>query len=727
MFSRGETPGDVGYGELLAALGNRIPTGLGIRAIQTEAWDNGNYFPNPMVMGFEGKTFIDKTGASSGYSSHATAVAGWLVGNNGMAPGVNQIDVYEADWWITGDYLNAVSPWAPKVETNGVLNASWIGYTDNPADSLDILRRVDWAIDRDGFTAVVGVNNGSGTSVPYLLADAYNVIAVGLSNGNSSFGPSTLDTTGRSTPTIVAPMEFVSNATPIVGAAVLMLKQMTAPYPNADRPETLKAVLVAGASKAPFDLHQSTPQTTDDWSHTTTRPLDVRFGAGQLEVFNSYNILAAGQQPANAASDVRATGWDHRTITNAQSARYDFDILSGQTAQSFSIAAVWNRHVDGAPDPVDPINNPLVLTPSVAVMGLSLYQANGQTLGPLVAQSVSPIDNLQHIYVENLPAGHYAIQLTTDRPWDYSIAWQARISGPPAYLNVVNGADSTVVQLANNASSAAIADGANGVLTPLGIAADAAGNRYVADPFGSRVMKIDLSGNAFVAADSAQGVVFPTGVLMNPDGSLLVANYSLRQLVRVDAAGNATIFSDTSKGLGQPLGMARAANGDVFVADPIARTIFRVDAAGHASTFVGPTAGLLSPFSLAFGPDGKLYVADPLLEAIVAFDPAGNPSVFADYTDGLTFPTGLAFDSSGRLLVADYPTDRIFRFDAAGNGSIFATGANGVHRPIFLIASPAVLTAADRFAIAAVPEASSAWLLTIAVAGFALCKWRSRG
>jgi len=66
---------------------------------------------------------------------------------------------------------------------------------------------------------------------------------------------------------------------------------------NAERAATIKATLMAGADRVTVNS-LATANITDYRSagHQTSNGLDDRFGAGQLNILHSYQILAAGEQ-----------------------------------------------------------------------------------------------------------------------------------------------------------------------------------------------------------------------------------------------------------------------------------------------------------------------------------------------------------------------------------------------------------------------------------------------
>ena len=395
---------DVGYTKLQNELGGAMPTGIGIGVSQCEAPISGTYLPDVTSPEFSGKMFTVISPAG-GVSGHATTVAQNFYGSaTSVAPGVTDIHCYEANNWLQSGFLKYGTASAPLAEIQAVQNCSWIGSAGTTADA-EILRRFDYAIEQSGFLGVVALNNGPG-SVPSLLASCYNGISVGLSNRNHSYGTTTVDGAGRTKPEIVAPSYATSYGTPMVASATAMLRQV-APG-DAARPVTMKAILMAGATKSQFP----------SWSRTT-HPLDPVYGAGQLNVYNSYHILAAGQQAASTSATVNRMGWDWNATTSG-SRLYFFDIPANGTS-SLSAILTWNRTISSTlPDPSwgSPSSDPL---PNLT---LKLYAASGFTVGTLVDSSANTVDNVEHVWQATLSPGRYAMEVTADAPGiHYGLAW----------------------------------------------------------------------------------------------------------------------------------------------------------------------------------------------------------------------------------------------------------------------------------------------------------------
>ena len=235
----------------------------------------------------------------------------------------------------------------PSTTSDRVANHSWVGAATEATVNVEILKRLDWVIDRDEYIQVVAMNNGSGSATEPLLGSSFNAIAVGLSNGNSTHGSYPLATTpttpyasdSRTRPDLVAPADYTSSATPIVASAAALLVEVGHKNPalstdplvqsttnrngdpiyNAERSEVVKAALMAGASRTSPNLTNNiTPQ---GYVVDTDNGLNSSYGAGQLNIYNSYHIIAAGEQ--NSLQDAPGT------YGNIGSTGFDYDPYFG--------------------------------------------------------------------------------------------------------------------------------------------------------------------------------------------------------------------------------------------------------------------------------------------------------------------------------------------------------------------------------------------------------------
>jgi hypothetical protein len=172
---------------------------------------------------------------------------------------------------------------------------------------------------------------------------------------------------------------------------------------------TIKSLLLNGAIKPA------------DWTNNSPSPLDTRYGAGVLNVFNSYKQLTGGKHGYIVSDSVPSgsphpppggnvvigvgavSGWDFNTIssstfpfsTNDGVNHYYFDVINGSNDAAFTATAtlVWNRQQNQAN-----INN----------LDLFLYDRSSSNL---VVASTSAVDNVEHIWLPHLPQGRYDLQV----------------------------------------------------------------------------------------------------------------------------------------------------------------------------------------------------------------------------------------------------------------------------------------------------------------------------
>ncbi len=462
---------DVGYVGLVSDLGVAVPTGQGVAISQVEAPVQiedpvlmelvDAWLPDPSNTELAGKTIIDVTGSSSGFfSGHATGVARRLFGlATSLAPGIDSVLAYEANAWIGADALRAGSVGQPLNVTGRLSNHSWIGDSEDSASA--ILRRVDWLIDTQEHIQVVGLSNGSPN--PPLLSGAFNVIAVGVTEAEHGMGSAAVDTlytAGRTRPHLVAPETTTSAATPTVSAALSLLIEVAHAQPelstdpvtqsintvsggliyNAERSEVLKAVIMAAATRR---TSNTTAADISDYRlegiNQSDNGLDTRYGAGQLDVLQSYRILSAGEQ--NSAEDQPAmagmmgsSGFDYDPDfggaqgSNSQ-ASYRLPVQSD--TRELTVALVWNLEIDGGRRFFfDGTAYPLDLD-------LRLLDVTDDPLGVEIASShAGPQYNSEHLWLALEAGREYLLRVVPGSSQgsfarDFAIAWLLRDPPPP--------------------------------------------------------------------------------------------------------------------------------------------------------------------------------------------------------------------------------------------------------------------------------------------------------
>jgi hypothetical protein len=459
---------DVGYEELVARLGSAAPNGASVSVAQVEAQESaGNFGPNRALAEFAGKTFTDMSGPS-GSSGHATFVGQNMYGGaTSIARGVRRIWIYEAGSFAQSAYLNTGNSAAAPSATPGgvdpvrVFNHSWIGSFGSTSLDNEVLRRADFAMNRDGTLFVCGENNGAGSTMQPLVSMCYNGIAVGLMNGGHSAGgvPPGIDGSGRMKPELVAPGQFTSFSTPVVSAAAALLYDtaLTAPHSgnaNRRRGVVVKGALLCGATRGQGWTNQ-TPSSGPSRG-ITAQPMDPVYGSGVVNVDRAHRILTANEALGVSSAATAASGlaqalvaWDYEIFTQAYQRHYRIDI---PVATDASFLVTWNRVPAGqwnsstAPAAVN-LRLELMRAHDGTVTSLVGDAGIGAFLGGNVA-SASMVDNIEQLQVRGLQPGSYVLSVTRDdqgaNAAPAAVAWFIDLPIAPADLDgngFVNGAD----------------------------------------------------------------------------------------------------------------------------------------------------------------------------------------------------------------------------------------------------------------------------------------------
>jgi len=256
---------------------------------------------------------------------------------------------------------------------------------------------------------------------------------------------------------------------------------------------------------------------------------------------------------------------------------------------------------------------------------------------------------------------------------------------------------------------------------PAAITRDAANNIYIADAQNHTIRKISPSGavstiaglagvpGSMDADGSSARFFVPQGVAADPAGNVYVADTGNNTIREVAADGSVSTLAGSSGVAGiadgsgtalfnQPHGIAIDSSGTVYVSDALSHTIRKITS-GVVSTLAGSplnpgsvdgtnsVARFNSPAGLATDSSGNLYVCDSLNHTIRRVTSTGQVTTVAGLSgvfgsvDGTNSaarfcrPLGLTVDSSGNIYVADTGNQIIRQVSPVGTNWIVTTVA----------------------------------------------------
>jgi len=283
----------------------------------------------------------------------------------------------------------------------------------------------------------------------------------------------------------------------------------------------------------------------------------------------------------------------------------------------------------------------------------------------------------------------------------------------------------TITTVAGTGTAGYIGDHVSAVTAPLAapqrIATDAAGNFYIGD--GVRVRKVangtilTIAGGGTPTGENGPAagaqLLSPQGLATDAAGSVYIADSGTGRVLRVSGgtlsrmAGGGTLAADgvpaTGGQLNTPVGVAVDSSGALYIADTAAARVRKVSS-GVISTAVGggstlgdggpaASAQLMEPQGVAVASGGNLYIADAERVRMVSGSTISTVAGCGDagyQGDGgvataalISGPSGVATDHAGNVYIADSGNNRIREVaggiitTVAGNGTYGFTGANG--------------------------------------------------
>ena len=295
------------------------------------------------------------------------------------------------------------------------------------------------------------------------------------------------------------------------------------------------------------------------------------------------------------------------------------------------------------------------------------------------------------------------------------------------------GANGTIITVAGTSVAGYSGDGgpapAAQLNSPNGISLDATGALYIADTNNYVIRRVAPNGTiTTVAGDGKLGYAgdggpagagqlsFPNGIAADTAGNLYIADTWNSRIRKVNTggalstyAGNGTAWwgdggPATSALLYSPWGVALDGGGNVYIGDSLNNRVRRVNPDGVISTVAGTgaagysgdggqatDASLNAPQGVAVDAADNLLIADSDNARVRKVSPAGiistaaGSAVWGDAGDGgpataaqLMVPVGVTTDAAGNFYVAESWGSQIRKVSADGTiGTIAGTGSQG--------------------------------------------------
>ena len=205
-----------------------------------------------------------------------------------------------------------------------------------------------------------------------------------------------------------------------------------------------------------------------------------------------------------------------------------------------------------------------------------------------------------------------------------------------------------------------------GLVNPVAMAADAAGNLFVLDtisnPPSYRLVQIPAGGGkpaVTYPAANGEALYLPSCIALDGAGDLFIGDFYGR-IVEVSIGGAATTAIYPSANgipLKAPSGLVVDGLGDLFVADYMNNRILELPAGGAEAIAIAPSANgipISDPHGLALDAAGDLFIADLANDRVVELPAGGAPATAIDPNtifSGKGDVYGVTMDAAGDLFL----------------------------------------------------------------------------
>jgi len=293
---------------------------------------------------------------------------------------------------------------------------------------------------------------------------------------------------------------------------------------------------------------------------------------------------------------------------------------------------------------------------------------------------------------------------------------------PPAYSSsatvVASGFNEPQGVAADAAGNVYVADGGHGLVKkippggspasigtgfskPSSVAVDAAGNVYVADFTNNAVYEIASGGST---TSIASGFNHPTGVAVDAAGNVYVADNGNNAVKEIPSGGGSPVtFASTPN----PYGVAVDGAGNVYVGNGGAATITMIPAGGGTPVNVG--SGFINPFGVAADVMGNVFVVDSG-HALVKEIPAGGGAPVTIGPGGGDELFGIAVNGAGNVYVTDQTANTVKEISPIGGyyiGTALPAGLSFNQTTGTISGTPTALSPATNYTVTAYNVAGS--------------------
>jgi sugar lactone lactonase YvrE len=167
----------------------------------------------------------------------------------------------------------------------------------------------------------------------------------------------------------------------------------------------------------------------------------------------------------------------------------------------------------------------------------------------------------------------------------------------------------------------------SGFSAPQGVAADGAGNVFVADSANNAVKEIFASGGYTAVRLLGSDFNAPQGLAVDGAGNIFVADTGNNAVEELSAVDGYSLVTSLGSGFSAPTAVSVDGSGNIIVADTGDNSVQEILAAGGYSTVNTLPPNSTVPFNTQANVNGSLYIADAANNRVLKQDQTTPPSL----------------------------------------------------------------------------------------------------
>lgn len=204
---------------------------------------------------------------------------------------------------------------------------------------------------------------------------------------------------------------------------------------------------------------------------------------------------------------------------------------------------------------------------------------------------------------------------------------------------------------------------------------------YIAEYYGNKISKIDITNSAPTAIDVVTGLNQPMSIVLKGN-ELYIAEYGANKVSKIDITASSPTVVDVVTGLTVPSVLAFNGN-ELYIAENNGNKISKIDITASVITAVDVITGLQNVSDFIFN-GNDLYISESSGNKVSKIDITTTAPTATAIVTGLNNPSALTLKGND-LYIAEYNSNKISKIDITASSPTAIDVVIGLSGPVALL------------------------------------------